>query len=181
MNSATNRFGIDSIPVSSAMTANVISGTESQSVRDVCKTMYKNKVGSIIITKNTSNTTAEKTPVGIVTERDYVRLIGFSNLFVVDASISELMSSPIITINQNNSIKDAMEIMLQKDIRRLPVVDTDGKMVGIITDKDIFKAVNKTSELMTGTTSQEGFLGEHKATYEKFSEYTFGDIFPHIT
>ena len=73
-----------------------------------------------------------------------------------------LMSSPIITINQNNSIRDAMEIMLQKDIRRLPVIDTSGKIAGIITDKDIFKAVNKTAELMTGVTGQEQFLGEHR-------------------
>jgi predicted transcriptional regulator len=111
-----------------------------------------------------------------VTERYYVRLIGFSDLFVVDAPISELMSSPIITINQNNSVKDAMEVMLQKDIRRLPVVDTHGKMVGIITDKDIFKAVNKTAELVTGNQS----LGEYRGIYQKFSEYTFGDIYPHI-
>ena len=54
----------------------------------------------------------------IVTERDYVRLIGFSDPFVVDAPISELMNTPIITINQNDSVRDAMEIMWQKDIRR---------------------------------------------------------------
>lgn len=180
MNSGKNNIGIDSIPVSSAMTAKVISASETQSVRDVCKTMYKNKVGSIIITKKTlngtNNDTAEKIPVGIVTERDYVRLIGFSDLFVVDAPVSELMSSPIITINENNSVKDAMEVMLQKDIRRLPVVDSHGKMVGIITDKDIFKAVNKTAELITGNQ----FLGEYRGIYQKFSEYTFGDIYPHI-
>lgn len=180
MNSSKNNIGIDSIPVSSAMTTNVISASETQSVRDVCKTMYKNKVGSIVITKDilssTDNNTTEKTPVGIVTERDYVRLIGFSDLFVVDAPISELMSSPIITINQNNSVKDAMEVMLQKDIRRLPVVDAHGKMVGIITDKDIFKAVSKTAELITGNQS----LGEYRGIYQKFSEYTFGDIYPHI-
>lgn len=180
MNSSKNNIGIDSISVSSAMTTKVINTSETQSVRAVCKTMYKNKVGSIVITKDisssTDNNTTEKTPVGIVTERDYVRLIGFSDLFVVDAPISELMSSPIITINQNNSVKDAMEVMLQKDIRRLPVVDTHGKMVGIITDKDIFKAVNKTAELVTGNQS----LGEYRGIYQKFSEYTFGDIYPHI-
>ena len=89
MNSAKNNIGLDSLKVSSAMTVNVISGTESQSARDICKTMYKYKFGSIIITKDASDTPAENTPVGIVTERDYVRLIGFSDLFVVDAPISE--------------------------------------------------------------------------------------------
>ena len=57
MNSSKNNIGIDSIPVSSAMTAKVISASETQSVRDVCKTMYKNKVGSIVITKDMSGGT----------------------------------------------------------------------------------------------------------------------------
>jgi predicted transcriptional regulator len=118
-------------------------------------------------------------PVGIVTERDYVRLIGFSELFIVDAPISELMSSPIIMINQNDSIKDAMKVMLQKDVRRLPVVDSRGKMVGIITYKDIFRAISKSSELISNIMDNQ-FLAEHKVLYERFNEYTFGDISPHI-
>lgn len=120
MSSSNSNIGGESIPVSSTMTANVISASEIQSVRDICKAMYRNKVGSIIITKDIpsgSANTTEKAPVGIVTERDYVRLIGFSDPFVVDAPISELMSNPIITINQNNSVKDAMRVMLQNDIR----------------------------------------------------------------
>ena len=183
MSSGNSNFDVDSIPVSSAMTPNIISGSETQSVRDICKIMYKNKVGSIIIAKDTlrgSDNTTEKTPVGIVTERDCVRLIGFSDPFVVDAPISELMSTPIITINQNDSVRDAMEIMLEKDIRRLPIADSDGKMVGIITDKDIIRAVSKTVEITTGNVSNGQFLGEHRGIYEKFSEYTFGAIFPHI-
>ena len=73
--------------------------------------------------------------VGIVTERDYVHLIGFSDMFLVDIPISEIMSKPLI------SITDAISVMQAKNIRRLPVVDNAGKMIGIITDKDILKAI----------------------------------------
>ena len=47
------------------------------------------------------------------------------------------MSKPLITINQNSSIKEVTELMQQNDIRRLPIVDNKGKLVGIITAKDI--------------------------------------------
>ena len=70
-----------------------------------------------------------------MTERDYVHLIGFSDMFLVDIPISEIMSKPLI------SITDAISVMQAKNIRRLPVVDNAGKMIGIITDKDILKAI----------------------------------------
>jgi CBS domain-containing protein len=54
------------------------------------------------------------------------------------------MTKPLITVNPNTSVKDAVSLMEQKDIRRLPVIDDKGQMVGIITAKDIFKAVMKT-------------------------------------
>jgi CBS domain-containing protein len=58
--------------------------------------------------------------------------------------VSEVMSKPLITVNPDTSLKDAVSLMEQKDIRRLPVTDYKGQMVGIITAKDIFKAVIKT-------------------------------------
>ena len=73
--------------------------------------------------------------------------------------VGELMSSPLITINPNNSIKDAIEIMEQKDIRRLPVVDNKGKMVGIITDKDVFRAMLKNQTLVTKLFRRRPIIG----------------------
>jgi CBS domain-containing protein len=53
------------------------------------------------------------------------------------------MSKPLITIKSDTSVKDALALMEQKDIRRLPIVDNKGQMVGIITAKDIFKVFMK--------------------------------------
>ena len=49
------------------------------------------------------------------------------------------MSKPLITINPDTLVKDAVALMEQKNIRRLPVMDDTAKMVGIITSKDILK------------------------------------------
>ena len=58
--------------------------------------------------------------------------------------VSEVMSKPLITVSPDTSVENAVSLMEQKDIRRLPVIDDKGQMVGIITAKDIFKAVMKT-------------------------------------
>ena len=56
------------------------------------------------------------------------------------------MSKPVTTILQTSSVKSAMQIMSDKNIRRLVVVDKNQKMVGIITIKDILKFVNGSAE-----------------------------------
>lgn len=124
-------------PVSSIMTGGVITATADETIKTVCKLMYDNDIGSIVIVKRTVDD-ANK-PVGIITERDIVRQIGLSELFVVQAPIRQIMSTPLVTIGPNNPIRDAIEIMQLKKIRRLVVIDDREKMIGIITIKDALK------------------------------------------
>ncbi len=124
-------------PVSNIMTGEVITATADETIKTVCKLMYENDIGSVVIVKRTVDD-ANK-PVGIITERDIVRQIGSSELFVVQAPIRQIMSTPLITIGPNNPIRDAIEIMQLKKIRRLVVIDDREKMIGIITIKDALK------------------------------------------
>jgi CBS domain-containing protein len=123
--------------VSSIMTGEVITARADETIKTVCKLMYENDIGSIVIVKRTVDD-ANK-PVGIITERDIVRQIGLSELFVVQAPIRQIMSTPLVTIGPNNPIRDAIEIMQLKKIRRLVVIDDREKMIGIITIKDALK------------------------------------------
>ena len=143
---------IKNIAVSDFMNRNVKTIKENETMRQACKLMYQGNIGSIvIIEKHTTGGEAETSdtnmknemPIGIVTERDLARMVGFSAKFFADMTVSEVMSKPLITINSDTSIKDAVALMEQKDIRRLPIVDNKGQMVGIITSKDIFKAFMK--------------------------------------
>jgi CBS domain-containing protein len=135
---------IRNIAVSDFMTKKVKIITENETMREACKLMYQHNIGSIVITKEgeiSNNTTKKEIPVGIVTERDVARMIGFSSKFFAEMPVSEVMNKPLITVNPHTSVKDAVALMEQKDIRRLPVVDDKGQMVGILTAKDILKAV----------------------------------------
>ena len=177
---SNNNMDVESTPVSNFMTANVKTAMENQPIREVCKMMYQNKNGSMLILKKNAiddDKSDDKKPIGIVTERDIVRLMGSSDMSLDNVPVGELMSSPLITINPNNSIKDAIEIMQQKDIRRLPVVDNKGKMVGIITDKDVFRAMLKNQSLVTSFLGDQ-LLVDQQLIYTKFSDYWFNDILP---
>jgi CBS domain-containing protein len=176
MSSNTNNMSIESVPVSSLMIDNVKLATEKQTIRVVCRMMYENKIGSIVILKDyTPGNAEDERPIGIVTERDIVRLIGHSDPLLIDAPVREVMSSPLITVNPNSSIRDAMESMQQKDIRRLPVVDNKGKLVGIITDKDIFRTIVKNQSLVSSFLGDQ-ILVDQQSIYGKFTDYWFKDL-----
>lgn len=156
---------IKDISVSDFMTKKVKTITENETLRQACKLMYQENIGSVVILKEGassleaeggSSTRNEETPVGILTERDIARMVGLSAEFFADMNILQVMSKPLITISANSYVKDAAALMDQKNIRRLPVVDYKGQIVGIITAKDILKAVIKESTKGQEFTS-EGF------------------------
>ena len=172
------------IPVSDFMTTNVVTANENQSVRYVCKLMCNKKVGSVVILENTKGSEAGSNKkngvvVGIVTERDYVHLLGFSDMFLVDVPVSEIMSKPLITIRKFASINDAISTMQVKNIRRLPVVDNTGKMIGIITDKDILKAIMTNQSLAMNLLADPTFLVDQHSMFGRYTSPSwFRDICP---
>jgi CBS domain-containing protein len=106
--------------------------------------MYENDIGSIVITKRTMEGIK---PIGILTERDIVRLIGTSELFTVQTVVREIMKYPLITIDSNRSVSDAITVMNMntKNICRILVIDENQKMVGILTERDVFRAIDTAS------------------------------------
>lgn len=84
------------------------------------------------------------------------------------------MRKPVITADIMMSIKDAMQTMQAKDIRRLPVVEK-GRMVGIVTEKDIFRAILKNQALLTGISND--VLLEYRPAYERLTEFMLSEIY----
>ncbi|HET7390858.1 MAG TPA: CBS domain-containing protein [Nitrososphaeraceae archaeon] len=175
--SSSAENNIKNVTVSDFMTREVKTITENETLKQACKLMYQDNIGSIVVLKkDTSDYHDEKTsisteskndkPVGMITERDIARMVGFSDKFFIDISVMEVMSKPLITINPDNLVKDAVALMEQKNIRRLPVMDDTAKMVGIITSKDIlkvvmrsFKEIMKNKELISDGFDLLGLLG----------------------
>jgi CBS domain-containing protein len=170
---------IESIPVSSFMTRNVITETDDQNIQAICKIMNENSIGSLIIVKrldsNNPNTSNNKEIIGIITERDIVRIVGLLQPSLLTVPIREFMSKPVITLSPNNSIKDAIQTMQLKNIRTLPVVENEN-LQGIITEKDIFKAIMNNRALIPDLFSSNQSLMDRSVVFDQFSDYWFSDL-----
>ena len=116
--------------VSSIMTKNVVSVDSSETVRTALKRMVQEDVGSLIVMEKGK-------AVGIITERDVTRISGSRrDTSFLKGKARLIMKSPLITVGPETSIWGALELMLNKGIRRLPVTKND-KLLGIITERDI--------------------------------------------
>lgn len=99
-------LSIESIRIFSFMTSDVKTETEDQNIQAVCKTMNEDNIGSLIIMTPPYDNNPK--PVGIITERDVVRIIGQLYPSLQHAPTRELMSKPLITLSTNSSVKDAV-------------------------------------------------------------------------
>ena len=78
--------------------------------------------------------------VGIISERDYARKVILKGRTSRDTLVKEIMSTPVITAHFQQTVEACMQVMTEKRIRHLPVLD-DGRLVGIISIGDLVKAV----------------------------------------
>jgi CBS domain-containing protein len=105
---------------------------EAESVKETAKIMKEKNVSSLMVVDE------DNKPIGLITERDLVRKACISDVRPSTITNKELMSSPIITIDSKESPSIAADLMLQKNVRHLLVVDTDNvdRPVGIVTPLD---------------------------------------------
>ncbi|HEX7274465.1 MAG TPA: CBS domain-containing protein [Nitrososphaeraceae archaeon] len=152
------------------MNTKVQTDFEDQNIMSACNIMSANNIGSVIIVTYDKNLD----PLGIITERDVVRILGKLDPNLLQTPLRSLMSKPLITIEQSASINDATKIMNNKKIRRLVVVDQNNKMIGILTQRDIFKAIDKDPDLFSEFYGN-AFSSKFKSIYERFNKYSLED------
>ena len=116
--------------VNHIMSRNVLTVDKSTSLQQTALNMRKSNIGCVIVTEDTK-------PIGIVTERDFVTKIAAEGMPLF-TDISEVMSSPLITIDPEETIWEAAEMMKEKGIHKLPVKENE-QIVGIVTTTDIVK------------------------------------------
>lgn len=126
-----------SITIGDIMTKSVISVDSSITVNEAAKMMEDGKVGAVIVMENNK-------PVGIVTDRDFSVKVA-AHAYQITTPIKQIMSSPILTINSDETVRTAADLMHEKGVRKLPVIKNEN-VVGIITATDIVNLLAVTAE-----------------------------------
>jgi CBS domain-containing protein len=119
---------LSKILVRDIMSNSIISADPSTTVYQIAKLMEKGGVGAIIVKK-------DNIPAGIITDRDFAIKIA-SQKYPLDTPVHKVASYPLQTINANESILVAADLMSSKKIRKLAVVENK-KVVGIITSTNL--------------------------------------------
>jgi CBS domain-containing protein len=121
------------ITVKDVMVKKIITMDAKRSIADAARMMKKHEIGSVIIVNG------RKQAIGIVTERDMVRKAMAKEMSPKEP-LSRIMSKAIYTIAPETELEDAARVMIGNGVRRLPVIDKKGVLVGIISDDDMSKA-----------------------------------------
>ena len=130
---------------------------ESASVQEAAKKMKEKNISSLVVADKNGK------PQGLITERDLVRKICIRDVYTSKIINKEIMSSPLITIESKSLPSEAVDVMLQNNVRHLLVIDNESfedvnKPIGIITPLDFTKS--------------QGYEGSDDSdTIEKLLEY----------
>ena len=111
----------------------VYSISPDDTVYDALKLMAEKNIGSLVVLD-------EGRIAGVISERDYARKIVLKNKFSRETKVKEIMTVEVATVTPATDLEQCMELITEKRMRHLPVVEND-KVVGIISIGDIVKGV----------------------------------------
>lgn len=115
----------------------VITCSSGDNIQLIARLMKENNISGVIVTER-------NVPVGVITDRDLRNKVLADNIPTNELKAFNIMSSPVISIQENQYVFDAVYLMTKNKIHRLVVVDEMGQLYGIITDTDIIKQQTNT-------------------------------------
>ncbi len=114
----------------------VVTASPDTKVIEVAGMMNNSNVGCVVITEN-------QCPVGIVTDRDLVTRVMATGRDPKKTAISEVMTRDPVVVEDGTGLFEAMQFIREEGVRRLPIVDSDGNLAGIITTDDIIRLIGQ--------------------------------------
>ena len=107
----------------------------SDNITTVAEKMYANNIGAVIVIRRGS-------PDGIITERDIVKKIVIDQKYPAETTAEEVMSTPLVWIESDETVADALELMRENNVRRLAVI-RNGRLVGMVTERRLNRSFEK--------------------------------------
>jgi CBS domain-containing protein len=104
-----------------------------ETIQEAAKLMRQFHVGAIIVIDKPNGGTM---PVGVITDRDLVVEVMATELDETVITVGDILTPELFVVTENTAIDEAIELMRKKTVRRLPVVDDSGELIGILTLDD---------------------------------------------
>ena len=121
-----------SMQVKELMTLDVTTVRSTTPIKEAAALLAEHRISGLPVVD------ADRHVLGVLSERDIIELAG--------KTAGEAMSAPALTIGANRSVTEAVATMLDRNVKRLPVVDGEGLLVGIVTRADLVRAFVRPDE-----------------------------------
>ena len=115
-------------------THRVVTIDKTASIFDAAKLMRAEHVGDLVVVDSDA---AQSRPLGIVTDRDLVVELLAKNVELDSVAVGDVASARTVTARADGELLDTLKLMSVKGVRRVPVVDDDGNLVGILSANDV--------------------------------------------
>ncbi|ENU20433.1 hypothetical protein F994_01492 [Acinetobacter bohemicus ANC 3994] len=112
---------------------NIFTISPESTVLEAISLMADKGIGALVVTD-------QDKVVGIFSERDYTRKIILMERTSKETTVSEIMTAKVLTVTKSNSVEDCLNLMTDRHLRHLPVVEND-KLIGLISIGDLVKVV----------------------------------------
>lgn len=139
------------------MSSPVVTTTPEESVKSIAIRMKQKGIGAIVVIDQS------KKPIGIVTEGDMVRkLVTELSRESVSVRVKDVMSKPLLVINEGKRLEEAARVMSSRKIKKLGVVNDKRQLIGIVTTSDIMRNGGYMIELMREIINTKYYVGDHE-------------------
>mgnify|MGYP001610500650 CR=1 FL=1 len=118
----------------------VVFTARDTTVQAAAKLMRHHHVGTVVVVDEMEG---RRVPAGIVTDRDIVIEVNAVDLNPAVITVGDIMAPELVTVRESEDLLQAVEIMRYKGVRRLPVVDPDGNLAGIVSIDELFEALTE--------------------------------------
>lgn len=119
--------------VADVMTSNPECVTESDSIRQAARVMVECNCGALPVVQSEAN----KRVIGMITDRDIVVRVVAEGKSLEGATVADAMSRGVHTVKTDQALDSVYKIMAEEQIRRIPVVDQDDRIIGIVSVADV--------------------------------------------
>ncbi len=128
------------MPISEICSRDVIIVRRDDNVLEAAKLMRQHHVGNVLVVEERNGI---RIPVGIITDRDLVVEVMAPELDHLVITVGDIMVSELATVKESTGVFEAIQYMRGKGVRRLPVVNENGGLVGILTLDDLLELLSE--------------------------------------